>query len=127
MGMEFSEILRRRTMKFALAVIKFCRTLPRDTECGVVRFQLLKSGTSVGANYRSSCRGRTTKEKRAKLGIALEEADEADYWLAILEFIDRGDKQQRKWLLAECGELIGIFAQSLQTHRENDRREEQHP
>ena len=122
--MEFAEIMRRRTMKFALAIIRFCRTLPRDAEGSVIRYQLLKSGTSVGANYRSSCRGRTTREKRSKLGIALEEADESDYWLAILEFTDRGNKEQRKWLLAECGELIGIFAQTLQTHKDNDRRDD---
>ena len=108
-------------MAFALAVIRFCRTLPREPECGVIKYQLLKSGTSVGANYRSSCRGRSTREKRSKLGIALEEADESDYWLSLLEFIEMGNPDQRKWLMKECGEFIKIFSTSLQTHRENER------
>lgn len=108
-------------MAFALAVIRFCRTLPREPECGVIKYQLLKSGTSVGANYRSSCRGRTTREKRSKLGIALEEADESDYWLTLLEFIDMGNKDQRAALLKECGEFIKLFSTSLCTHRRKDR------
>jgi four helix bundle protein len=115
--MDFAEILRRRTMAFALAVIRFCRTLPYTCESNAIRDQLVRSGTSVGANYRSSCRGRTTKEKRAKLGITLEEADETDFWLSVLEAIDEGDNRQRRWLLNECGELIRIFSTSLATHR----------
>ena len=90
-------------------------------EGGVIKFQLLKSGTSVGANYRSSCRGRSTREKRAKLGIALEEADESDFWLSLLESIKMGNKDQRTALLKECGEFIRIFSTSLQTHKDNDK------
>jgi four helix bundle protein len=115
--MEFSEIMGRRTMAFSIATITFCRTMPREPECGVIKYQLLKSATSIGANYRLSCRGRSTREKRSKLGIALEEADESDYWLSLLEFIKMGDADQRKTLLAECGEFIKIFSKSLQTHR----------
>src|SRR5687768_14063059 len=107
--MEFAEIMRRRTMAFTLSAIRFCRTLPKDAEGSVFHGQLLRSATSVGANYRSSCRGRTKKEKRAKLGIALEEADESEFWLAVLQELDLGPGEQRRWLLAECGELIAIF------------------
>ena len=110
-------------MAFALTVIRFCRTLPRQPECAVIRYQLLKSGTSVGANYRSSCRGRSTKEKRSKLGIALEEADESEFWLLLLEMIEMGNAEQRKWLLQECGEFIRLFSRTLQTHKENDDRQ----
>jgi four helix bundle protein len=115
--MDFAEILRRRTMAFTLAVIRFCRTLPHTCEVKIVRDQLIRSGSSVGANYRSSCRGRSPEEKRAKLGIALEEADESDFWLSILEALKEGDNSQRQWLLRECGELIKIFSTSLATHR----------
>jgi four helix bundle protein len=118
--MEFSERMRRRTMAFAIGTIKFCDTLPREPACNVIKYQLLKSGTSVGANYRSSCRGRSTREKRSRLGIALEEADESDFWLSLLEFIGKGNADQRKTLLSECGEFIKIFSKSLQTHKRND-------
>lgn len=97
-------------MAFALAVIRFCRTLPYTCESNAIRDQLVRSGTSVGANYRSSCRGRTPREKRAKLGIALEEADESDFWLSVLEAIEKGESSQRRWLLKECGEVIRIFS-----------------
>jgi four helix bundle protein len=114
-------------MAFALAVIRFCQTLPREPECGVIKYQLLKSGTSVGANYRSSCRGRTPKEKRSKLGIALEEADESDYWLTLLEFIEMGNKDQRTSLLKESGEFIKIFSKSIQTHKGTGRHDPDGP
>ena len=122
--MEFAELLRRRTMAFSLATVRFCRTLPRSVESDILRRQLLRSGTSVGANYRSSCRGRSIKEKRAKLGIALEEADESDYWLTLLGQLGIGNDAERTALLKECGELIAIFAASLQTHQQARRHNE---
>ena len=109
-------------MAFALAIVRFCRTLPHTVEGEVFRKQLLKAGTSVGANYRASCRGRTTREKLAKLGIALEEADESDYWLSILATFTSGNAEQRQWLLKEAGELIRIFSASLATHRSRNTR-----
>jgi four helix bundle protein len=118
--MDFGELLRRRTFAFALAVVHFCRTLPQTPEAYVFRDQLLRAGTSVGANYRASCRGRSKKEKRAKLGIALEEADESDYWLSLLRCIEMGDSEQRQSLQKECRELIAIFSRSLKTHRAED-------
>jgi four helix bundle protein len=121
--MDFAELLRRRTFAFALAVVHFCRTLPRTSEANVFREQLLRAGTSVGANYRASCRGRSKKEKRAKLGIALEEADESDYWLSLLHCIEMGNPKQRQSLLRECGEFIAIFSRSLQTHRAGDKKQ----
>lgn len=109
-------------MAFAVAIVRFCRTLPHNAEGDVFRKQLLRAGTSVGANYRSSCRGRSTREKQAKLGIALEEADESDYWLTILATFDLGNTEQRQWLLKEAGELIRIFSSSLTTHRSRNRK-----
>jgi four helix bundle protein len=110
--MEWAEILRRRTMAFALRVVRFCRGLPKTIEGDVFRRQLLKAGTSVGANYRASCRGRSPKEKRAKLGIALEEADESDYWLTLLEALDPAEHVERHWLLGESRELVALFSAS---------------
>jgi four helix bundle protein len=116
--MEFAELMRRRTFAFALAVVQFCRTLPYTAESDVFRGQLLRSGTSVGANYRASCRGRSPREKGSKLGIALEEADESEYWLSLLDRLDLGNAERRRALLKECGELVAIFSRSLQTHRQ---------
>ena len=113
--MEWPEVFRRRTMGFALAVVRFCRTLPRDIESDVFRKQLPRAGTSVGANYRASCRGRSPRETRAKLGIALEEADECDYWLSILDHFKLGDLEQREWLKKEALELTRILATATRT------------
>ena len=75
----------------------------------VVRYQLTKSGTSVGANYRATCRGGSRAEKIAKLGIAIEESDESLYWLEILEDLNLGEATERKRLLREADELTAIF------------------
>jgi four helix bundle protein len=120
-GMEFAEQMRRRTLAFALAVVRFCRKLPYTAESDVFRGQLLRSGTSVGANYRASCRGRSPREKGSKLAIALEEADESDYWLTLLDLLDLGPAEGRQALLKECGELVAIFSRSLHTHRQAPR------
>jgi four helix bundle protein len=96
------EDIRVRTKKLALRVIRVYRALPRTEEARVIGRQLLRSGTSVGANYRAACRARSKKEFAA---IALEEADETTYWLE---------------LLVESGilrELTAIFVASLRTAR----------
>jgi four helix bundle protein len=110
--MEWPEILRRRTMAFAIAIVRFCRTLPYSIEGDVFRRQLLKAGTSIGANYRASCCGRTARETKAKLGVAVEEADESEYWLLILSEFDLGDGGLRTPLLKEIGEIIRVLAAS---------------
>jgi four helix bundle protein len=103
------EEMRRRTRAFALDVVRFCRTLPHTVEADVFRRQLLKSGTSVGANYRAACRGRSHADKRSRIAIALEEADESQYWLDLLTEIQLGNPQQRKPLLREATELTAIL------------------
>ena len=89
--MTWPEKMKIRTKKFALDTVRFCRTLPHNIECDVYRRQLIKAGTSVGANYRATCRGRSTAEKKAKISIAVEEADECQYWLELLEELAIGD------------------------------------
>jgi four helix bundle protein len=76
--------LRKRTKTFAVDIIRFCRTLPRTDESRQASRQLLRAGMSVGANYRSACRRRSDADFIAKLGIVIEEADEAGFWLEIL-------------------------------------------
>lgn len=81
----------------------------------IIGSQLLCCGTSVGANYRAVCRARSRAEFAAKLGVVVEEADEAVFWLELL--IDTGmfSRQQLQELLAEANELVAIFVSSRQT------------
>ncbi|SRR4026207_371693 len=76
--------LRQRTKTFALTIIKFCRLLPKTDEARIIRWQLLRCGPAVGANYRAVCRCRSDKDFIAKLGIVIEEADETAFWLELL-------------------------------------------
>jgi four helix bundle protein len=110
-----SETLRNRTKQFALLVIRLCRGLPRTQEGTIITRQLLRSSTSVGANYRAVCRARSDADFVSKLGIVLEEADETLFWLELL--VDSGVAQPDKTapLLKEANELVSIFVASLRT------------
>ena len=78
------EELKRRTKDFGLRVMKLVRELPKDVPGKVIANQLMRSASSVGANYRSACRARSTAEFIAKLGVVLEEADESGHWLELI-------------------------------------------
>jgi|SRR5712671_2631381 len=78
-----SETLKLRTKNFALRVLRLYRSLPRTQEARILGTQLLRSSTSIGANYRAGCRGRSRAEFVAKLGVVLEEADETVFWLEL--------------------------------------------
>jgi len=80
-----SEAMKLRTAKFALRTLKLCRSLPRTDEGRILGSQLLRSATSIGANYRAACRGRSRAEFIAKLGIVLEGADETAFWLELIQ------------------------------------------
>jgi len=109
--------LRERTKTFALRIVRLYRSLPRKTEARTLGNQLLRSGTSVGANYRAACRSRSRNEFIAKIGIVLEEADETVYWLELLK--DAGIIRAEKLgaLIKEANELTAIFVASLRTAR----------
>ena len=102
-----------RTRAFALRVVRLSVALPRNREADVLGKQLLRSGTSVGANYRAAQRGRSPAEFRAKLGIALEEADESVYWLDLMIHAPVFPAERLRPLLAEAEELTAILAASL--------------
>ncbi len=87
----------------------------------LIRKQLFRSGTSVGANYRAACRGRSKADFVAKLGIALEEADESLYWLEILAETQIVKRELVAPVLKEANELVAIFVASLNTARSNQR------
>ena len=107
-----AEDLKKRTKQFALRILRLVSVLPNNLEGRTIGGQLVRAGTSVGANYRSACRGRSKAEFIAKLGIVEEEADESAFWL---ELIIEGDllKEDRvKPLLEEANELTKIMATS---------------
>jgi four helix bundle protein len=107
--------LKSRTKKFAIRVINLYRSLPRTGEARIIGNQVLRSGTSVAANYRAVCRARSRAEFIAKMGVVVEEADETVFWLELLveASIVRERKMQR--LLTEANELLAIFAASQYT------------
>ena len=105
-----TEDLKDRTKQFATDIVKLYTSLPKTTESQVLGKQLLRSGTSVGANTRSAFRGRSTKEFAAKLGIVVEEADESCFWLELMDELSLvKDNKRVKDLLNEANELTAIF------------------
>jgi four helix bundle protein len=112
---ENSRDLRVRTKQFALRILRLYRALPAKEEARILGRQVLRSGTSVGANYRAACRARSKAEFISKLGIVLEEADETVFWLELL--LESGIVKREKLdaILKEAGELTSIFVASLCT------------
>jgi four helix bundle protein len=111
------EELRRRTKEFALRLIRLYRALPRSTEAQVLGKQVLRSGTSVGANYRAVCRARSRAEFISRMGIVAEEADETVFWLELMIEADIVPAKRLASLLKEARELTAIFSASAQTAR----------
>ena len=107
--------LLERTKQFALRIFKLVGALPQTIQGKAVAAQLIRSGTSVAANYRAACRARSKPEFIAKLGVVEEEADESAFWLELI--IETGLLNQRKVspLLAEAGEIVAMMASSKKT------------
>jgi four helix bundle protein len=101
--------LEKRTKKFAVSVIRFVQDLPKNKVTDVLGYQLLKSGTSVGANYREANRAQSRADFVHKIGIVEKEIAETQYWLELFEEVDHGDNVARNGLLRESGELLAIF------------------
>jgi four helix bundle protein len=81
----FIEKMKKRTKKFAVDVILFCDSLKTSKALSVITYQLVKSATSTGANYRAACKARSRKEFFSKICIVVEEADESEYWLEVIK------------------------------------------
>jgi four helix bundle protein len=113
-----AEDLKRRTKEFAKKVIFLCRQLPNTDEARLIRGQLFRAATSVGANYRATCRGRSRADFIAKLAIVLEEADESAYWLELLVEANIMKQETIAPLHQEANELTRIFTASLKTARD---------
>jgi four helix bundle protein len=104
--------LQDRTKRFALRVLKLVDALPRNAGGRAIAGQLVRAATSIGANYRSACRARSRAEFAAKLGIAVEEADESLYWLELIRDGKLIAESKLSLLLKEADELTAIFATS---------------
>ncbi len=104
--------LKQRTKKFALRVLRLVAALPRTTEGRAIGGQLVRSGTSVGANYRAACRGRSKAEFISKLGTVEEEADESAYWMELIVEAGLLKAQRVRALLDEATELTAIMVAS---------------
>ena len=113
--------LKARTKRFARACFRLSRVLPRSEEFLVIRRQLLRSSSSVAANYRSACRGKSKADFIAKLSTVEEEADESALWLEMIsdELTDLQAPQPEELagLTAEAGELVAIMVASKKTAR----------
>ncbi|MFN7916134.1 MAG: four helix bundle protein [Vicinamibacterales bacterium] len=114
--------LKRRTKQFALDVLRFVAVEPYTEQTRSIRQQLIRSATSVGANYRAACRSRSRAEFIAKIGVTLEEADEAAFWIELLIESGQSSSQPARALLQEADELSAIFAASSLTARANSGR-----
>jgi four helix bundle protein len=114
--------LAERTKSFALRTLRLVASLPKTREADVLGKQLLKAGTSIGANYREARRGRSRADFAAKIGICLQEADESLYWLELVAESGLVRRQLLSALMTEAEELTTIFAASLKTARAGLRR-----
>jgi four helix bundle protein len=109
--------LKERTQQFAIETIRFCAVLPKKQEFLVIGKQLIRSSSSVGANYRAVCRAKSRADFISKLSIVEEEADESVYWLEILEGLGMGGNASLKNLKSEAAQLVAIVVASKKTAR----------
>jgi len=106
---EFAKNLEKRTREFAVRIIRLSRALPNTPEGRVIRTQITKAGTSVGANYREANRARSKADFKSKIKICESEASETQYWLEVIVKVKWLSWAKVKWEYQECGELLGIF------------------
>ena len=114
-----SEDLKLRSKKFALRIIKLVDALPKKSAADVLGKQILRSGTSVAANYRSACRARSQADFISKITIVEEEADETILWLELITEAGLVNKELTEELLLEANELTAIFTASGKTAKMN--------
>jgi four helix bundle protein len=114
-GKKGGRDIQFRAEQFALAAIRLLRGLPQTPEGRLIAGQMLRSATSVAANYRAVCRARSRREFVAKLGVVIEESDETLYWLELMRELGLGDPEQREGLWVEADQLLAIFIVSRAT------------
>ena len=114
-NVDFAKQMQARTKKFALGVIRAFQQLPKTNEARILGRQMLRSGTSVAANYRAACRCKSRADFVSKLGTTVEEADETLFWLELLEEARIVSASQLQSLRQESDELLRILSSSLST------------
>ncbi len=110
--------LKHRTLLFANSILDMVELLPNNTAAKVITNQIVRSATSVGANYRAVNRARSDKEFISKLNIVLEESDETHYWLELINLRNWLPSESLSPLISEANELTAIFVSSLKTVKE---------
>ncbi len=122
--MGFNDDFKERTKKFALRIIKLYQALPKTEESRIMGRQILRSGTSVAANFRAATRARSKREFNSKLCICHEEADETLFWIEML--VDSGIIEESKIhdLFGEALSITKMIAVSLRTSRNNDKKKD---
>jgi four helix bundle protein len=118
-----SEELQKRTKKFAASVIEFAEKLPRNYACEVMAKQMIRSATSVAANYRAAGRARSRADFSNKLGIVEEEADETPFWIEMLIESHKITELSVRDLLTEIKEIVAIFSAAHKTARAHSKRQ----
>jgi len=113
------EFLKSRTKRFALAMMRLCESLPQSRASDIIIRQLIRSATSVGANYRAACRGRSKPDWISKLGIVLEEIDESQYWIELLVEAGMLNKEKGDAAIKEADEILSMVASSIKTSKIN--------
>ena len=109
----FIETLKKRIKVWVCEVLDLCESLPENQSTKVIVYQLIKSSTSTGANYRAACRARSSNEFHAKMSIAVEEADESQYWLELISLKAYSSNYELlSKLLKEADELVRIFSKA---------------
>jgi len=107
--MDFNQIFRDRTKIFSLLIIKLLSPLPYSDALSIIRKQIIRSSTSVAANYRAVSRARSDKERFAKICIVVEEIDETQLWLEIIEELEYVDSEKLFVIKSECEELVKVM------------------
>ena len=113
--------MKARTKSFALRIIKLVEALPSNRTADVVGKQLVRSGTSVGANYRAACRAKSNADFMAKMGTVEEEADESAFWLEVIVESGLMKEELVKDLLDEVDQIVAIMVSSINTARGHKR------
>ena len=111
--------LKERTKQFALGIVDLVESLPNHRTADILGRQLLRSGTSVGANYRAACRAKSPADFISKMGTVEEEADESLYWMELLVARKLADPKAFKTWMQEADELLSIAVSSIRTARRN--------
>jgi four helix bundle protein len=125
-GVRAADALKARTKQFAVRIVKMFRALPKTPEARVLGRQVVRSGTSVAANYRAACRARSKAEFTSKIHIVLEEIDETLLWLEMLVDCEIVGRSRMAGLLAEAEELLAIFGATWRTARARNEAHRKH-